>query len=576
MVHGDQLLITLIRSFAAARGISVSYASRLLTGSGDTVDRVAAGASITARRAETILRRASARWPAGRDWPAGIPRPAPADELSQETSERETPMTAPAAPPESMDHIVALARSFAAARQATEVLAEDIKASQRKALAGRLRALRNRIAEQAASEDALRAAIQARPDLFASPRTLAVDGVKFGLRKQPGAVALGDEAQAIRRLRERFPRPGGGADPRAGDPRPRGAAQAAGRRARADRRHHREGDGRGHHRRRPQRSRPRRRRSARRRRTGGGGMRSGHRSGVQHVPSRGARANAERLWRETVASSPADDLNGGDTPHLTPALSSPRGGEGEKAAASSVPSPPLSRNGGDATAAACVPSPPLGAERDRERWGKSKRDPRRSSNGSENKFPLPSGSATRKLRALWISAFHLGLIRDSSDGALAAWLRRLLNLDAETCLTPDGIAHAIQPLEAWLARAGGVDWRPHLSFGRSGHVREVRRPRARVLEAQWRILYRQGRVRIGSHAALGAYASRFAGLGRADSHLALNDAQADALIRHLGRCIRKAGAAREKALGRRGAHPAAPPAPSLARAAAAHTSETID
>ena len=88
MVHGDQLLITLIRSFAAARGISVSYASRLLTGSGDTVDRVAAGASITARRAETILRRASERWPAGRDWPAGIPRPAPADEIPQERNGR--------------------------------------------------------------------------------------------------------------------------------------------------------------------------------------------------------------------------------------------------------------------------------------------------------------------------------------------------------------------------------------------------------------------------------------------------------------------------------------------------------
>ena len=74
------MLITLIRSFAAARGISVSYASRLLTGSGDTVDRVAAGASITARRAETILRRAAERWPAGRAWPAGIPRPAPEGE----------------------------------------------------------------------------------------------------------------------------------------------------------------------------------------------------------------------------------------------------------------------------------------------------------------------------------------------------------------------------------------------------------------------------------------------------------------------------------------------------------------
>ena len=80
MVHGDQLLITLIRSYAAARGISVSYASRLLTGSGDTVDRVTAGASITARRAETILRRASQTWPADRAWPADIPRPAPASD----------------------------------------------------------------------------------------------------------------------------------------------------------------------------------------------------------------------------------------------------------------------------------------------------------------------------------------------------------------------------------------------------------------------------------------------------------------------------------------------------------------
>ena len=77
MVHSDRLLITLIRAYADARGLSVSYASRLLTGSGDTVDRVAAGASITARRAETIVRRASQLWPAGRAWPADLPRPPP-------------------------------------------------------------------------------------------------------------------------------------------------------------------------------------------------------------------------------------------------------------------------------------------------------------------------------------------------------------------------------------------------------------------------------------------------------------------------------------------------------------------
>ena len=192
-------------------------------------------------------------------------------------------------------------------------------------------------------------------------------------------------------------------------------------------------------------------------------------------------------------------------------------------------------------------------------------DPPHPRNGTEDAPALPSGPATRKLRALWFSAFHLGLIRDSSDGALATWLRRLQSLDAghaDAGLAPDGIARAIQPLEAWLARAAGVDWRPHLSLGRRGHVREVRRPRARVLEAQWRILYRQGRVRIGSHAALGAYASRYAGLGRADSHLALNDAQADALIRHLGQCIRKAGAPRESALSRRRAQAPGRAAPS--------------
>ena len=114
-----------------------------------------------------------------------------------------TVSTAP--PPASMEGIVALARTFAASRATTEALANDIKVLQHKALAGRLRALRNRIEEQAASEEALRAAILARPDLFVSPRTITVDGIRFGLRKQPGAIALDDEAQTVERLRTRFP-----------------------------------------------------------------------------------------------------------------------------------------------------------------------------------------------------------------------------------------------------------------------------------------------------------------------------------------------------------------------------------
>ena len=194
-------------------------------------------------------------------------------------------------------------------------------------------------------------------------------------------------------------------------------------------------------------------------------MRNGRPGGMNGVASRAARARAERLWSETVAvpSAPSDDS------------------------------------------------------------GESK-DPRRPLNGAPTESSLPAGPATRKLRALWISAFHLGLIRDSSDAALGAWIHRQRGLGAEAYLSADGLARAIPALEAWLARGAGVDWRPHFSLGRSGHVREIRRPRARVLEAQWRILYRQGRVRIASLAALGAYAARHAGLGRADSHIALSDA----------------------------------------------------
>ena len=166
-------------------------------------------------------------------------------------------------------------------------------------------------------------------------------------------------------------------------------------------------------------------------------------------------------------------------------------------------------------------------------------DRHRSDSVSEDAdSPLPGGPATRKLRALWISAFHLGLTHDRSDAALVAWLRRRTGLGNAVFTAPAGLESAVKALEAWLARAGGVDWRPHLSLGRNGRERETHRPRARVLEAQWRLLYRLGRVRIGSLAALGAYAARHANLGRAESHLALSTAQADALIRHFGRCIR--------------------------------------
>ena len=178
----------------------------------------------------------------------------------------------------------------------------------------------------------------------------------------------------------------------------------------------------------------------------------------------------------------------------------------------------------------------------------------RAANRPAPAAPLPDGPALRRLRALWISAFHLGVVRERTDAALAAWLGRETGADAARA-TPAALARATRTLEAWLARAAGVDWRPHLSLGRNGRVRETRRPKARVLEAQWRLLHRRGLVRIGSVAALGAYAAKHAGLGRLDSHLALSETQSDALIRHFGKRLR---AARDAAEERRAAAPEAP------------------
>ena len=151
-----------------------------------------------------------------------------------------------------------------------------------------------------------------------------------------------------------------------------------------------------------------------------------------------------------------------------------------------------------------------------------------------------TGPLLTKLTALWISGYHLGVVRDRSDAGLARWFKRQSGLDAPAWAKPPQLAQVIEALQAWLARDGGVDWSPYIELGRDGEPRQVARPRARVLEAQWRILHRLGVVRIESTAALASYACEHAGLGRVDSHLALTDAQEIELMQYLGAKIRRA------------------------------------
>ena len=158
----------------------------------------------------------------------------------------------------------------------------------------------------------------------------------------------------------------------------------------------------------------------------------------------------------------------------------------------------------------------------------------------EKKDARPSArELDAKLLALWISGWHLGVVRDRTDDGLAAWLRRRFKIEVPSWPDFPAKARAVEGMKAWLAREAGVDWSPYVELGAGGKAREVDRPQARVIEAQWRILCAAGIFRIDSLAALSAYACRHAGIARADSHLALDRAQTIKLMRDLGAQIRR-------------------------------------
>ena len=148
---------------------------------------------------------------------------------------------------------------------------------------------------------------------------------------------------------------------------------------------------------------------------------------------------------------------------------------------------------------------------------------------------LPRHAMTKKLRALWISGWHLGVVRDRTDEALCAYVAQALGLDAARW-AKDRMPAAVEEIKRLLAREAGVDWSP-VEIRCDGRVETRDAPRVRVLEAQWRRLQELGEVRIAG--ALDHYVSRIVGIGVRPLDI-LEDEQADEAIRVLGARIRKA------------------------------------
>lgn len=94
------------------------------------------------------------------------------------------------------------------------------------------------------------------------------------------------------------------------------------------------------------------------------------------------------------------------------------------------------------------------------------------------------GPYGKKLQALWIAMWHLGLTRDRTDEGLAAFVLKRVDVDHMRWLVdPIEAKKAIEALKGWMAREAGVEWTPM-----RGHA-WLKHDAAKVALAQWRILH---------------------------------------------------------------------------------------
>lgn len=105
-----------------------------------------------------------------------------------------------------LDKIEDQAREYAAANAATLRLADDLKAAIAAICAKQVGKIKTAAQAAAVERETLMSLLADAADLFASPRrSLTVDGVRVGWKKERGKVVITDEAAVVQRIRERLP-----------------------------------------------------------------------------------------------------------------------------------------------------------------------------------------------------------------------------------------------------------------------------------------------------------------------------------------------------------------------------------
>lgn len=131
------------------------------------------------------------------------------------------------------------------------------------------------------------------------------------------------------------------------------------------------------------------------------------------------------------------------------------------------------------------------------------------------------GPFAGKMRALWISGWHLGVFADRHDTGLQAFVRRQLKIDHPTWVRDhEDAVRVIEGLKAWMAREAGVQW-PGRATASKPNGQPLDLNKLAVVQAQLRILD--------------------------DNRRLPGDVDLDAIMAELGRAIRKRKAASEAA-----------------------------
>lgn len=107
---------------------------------------------------------------------------------------------------------------------------------------------------------------------------------------------------------------------------------------------------------------------------------------------------------------------------------------------------------------------------------------------------LLDGPYAKKLQALWIAGWNLGLVRDRQDSALVTFVKRQTGIDHPNWVRDaESAKKAVEALKDWIARERGVMW------GNTNGYDWLKDHGAKVAWAQWQQLHPG--AKLADHAA---------------------------------------------------------------------------